>query len=166
MSTTFRFSSPVKKTSSCVRPGVRDMRARFLRPVSALIRLDLPTLERPAKAISTPRIDGSDAGVPAAPTKRHSRAKRRRPASISARVKRSAVIGASISSASCPCIAVQTNGVLAHAYSRPNGRRAFARLCRRHLRLSDTKDVDGRDKPGHDVDRMSAALLRRLFLYE
>src|SRR6476646_6622727 len=152
MSTIFRFSSPVKKTSSCVRPGVREMRARFLRPVSALIRLDLPTLERPAKAISTPRIDGSDAGVPAALTKRHSRAKRRRPASISARVNRSAVIGASISSASRPCIAVQRDG-------------AFARLCRGYPRLADPKDVDGGDKPGHDADRMSAALLRRLFLH-
>src|SRR4029077_19951206 len=94
----------------------REMRARFLRPVSALIRLDLPTLERPAKAISTPRIDGSDAGGTAGVTKRHSRVKRRRPASISARVKWSAVIGASIFPASCPRIAVQRDGVLSHAY--------------------------------------------------
>ena len=42
----------VKKLSSRVRPGVTDTRARLVRPVSALIRLDLPTLERPAKAIS------------------------------------------------------------------------------------------------------------------
>src|SRR6478752_8601130 len=42
----------VKKLSSRVRPGVTDTRARLVRPVSALIRLDLPTLERPAKQIS------------------------------------------------------------------------------------------------------------------
>ena len=40
-----------KKMSSCVRPGVCEVRARALRPVSALTRLDLPTLERPANAI-------------------------------------------------------------------------------------------------------------------
>ena len=43
-----------KKLSSCVRPGVCEVRASVLRPVSALTRLDLPTLERPAKAISSP----------------------------------------------------------------------------------------------------------------
>ncbi len=42
----------MKKLSSRVRPGVTETRARLVRPVSALIRLDLPTLERPAKAIS------------------------------------------------------------------------------------------------------------------
>ena len=61
-------AAPVKKISSCVRPGVREVRASALRPVSALIRLDLPTLERPAKAISVPRIGGSDASEPAAAT--------------------------------------------------------------------------------------------------
>ena len=59
----------MKKISSCVRPGVREVRASALRPVSALIRLDLPTLERPANAISVPRIGGSEAGEPAAATK-------------------------------------------------------------------------------------------------
>src|SRR5262249_3591309 len=88
--------------SSCVRPGVLEIRARFLRPVRALIRLDLPTLDRPAKAISMPRIGGSDAGVPAAATKCHSPANRRRPASISARVKVLDVIGSRVSLASCP----------------------------------------------------------------
>src|SRR6185369_8483318 len=44
-------SGPSKKISSWVRPGVCEVRASALRPVSALIRLDLPTLERPAKAI-------------------------------------------------------------------------------------------------------------------
>jgi hypothetical protein len=72
--------------SSCVRPGVREMRARFLRPVSALIRLDLPTFERPAKAISTPFMTGNEAGEPAAATNCQSPAKSLRPASISARV--------------------------------------------------------------------------------
>ena len=38
--------------SSCVRPGVREVRARLRRPVSALMSEDLPTFERPAKAIS------------------------------------------------------------------------------------------------------------------
>src|ERR1700752_1462019 len=57
-----------KKISSWVRPGVREVRASALRAVSALIRLDLPTLERPAKAISTPVIGGSDASEDAAAT--------------------------------------------------------------------------------------------------
>jgi hypothetical protein len=52
----FAFSGPSKKISSWVRPGVCEVRASALRPVSALIRLDLPTLERPAKAISR-RLD-------------------------------------------------------------------------------------------------------------
>ena len=41
-----------KKLSSCVRPGVFEVRASPLRLVSALSSEDLPTLERPAKAIS------------------------------------------------------------------------------------------------------------------
>ena len=51
---------PVKKINSCVRPGVCEVRASARRPVSALIRLDLPTLERPATATSMPRVGGSD----------------------------------------------------------------------------------------------------------
>src|SRR5674476_1646089 len=86
MSTTLRVEPPVKKISSCVRPGVRDVRASALRLVSALTRLDLPTLERPAKAISTPRIGGSETYDEAAATKLHSPANRRRPSSISPRV--------------------------------------------------------------------------------
>src|SRR6202035_2436896 len=39
--------------------GVCEVRASALRPVSALIRLDLPSLERPAKATSMPAIGGS-----------------------------------------------------------------------------------------------------------
>src|ERR1039458_10016828 len=62
------------------------MRARFLRPVSALSRLDLPTLERPESAISVPRIGGSETAEPAAAAKPHSPANRCRPASISSRV--------------------------------------------------------------------------------
>ena len=46
-----------KKLSSRVRPGVFEARARSFMPVSALISDDLPTLERPAKAISAP-VDG------------------------------------------------------------------------------------------------------------
>src|SRR2546423_6806173 len=53
-------SGPSKKISSWVRPGVWEVRASALRPVSALIRLDLPTLERPAKATSMAAIGGSD----------------------------------------------------------------------------------------------------------
>src|SRR4051812_40938127 len=56
-----RVSRPArsKKLSCCVRPGVCEVRASVLRPVSALTRLDLPTFERPAKAISRPPIGGS-----------------------------------------------------------------------------------------------------------
>jgi hypothetical protein len=52
-------SGPSKKINSWVRPGVWEVRASALRPVSALIRLDLPTLERPANATSMPAIGGS-----------------------------------------------------------------------------------------------------------
>src|SRR5262245_60721030 len=50
----------------CVRPGVLLVRARPLRPSSALIALDLPTLERPAKATSGGPGGGRSAGRPAA----------------------------------------------------------------------------------------------------
>src|SRR5215468_6890025 len=87
-----RSSSVAKKTSSWVRPGVREVLARLLRLVSALMRLDLPTLERPTKAISSPLIAGSEAVEPAADTKRHSGANSLRPAPISLVVKASAGI--------------------------------------------------------------------------
>src|SRR5215475_4434924 len=87
MSTRVRRPGPVKKITSWVRPGVCEVRASARRPVRALIRLDLPTLERPAKAISMPRIGGSAAAVPAAKTNCQSPANSLRPASISARVK-------------------------------------------------------------------------------
>ena len=44
--------------SSCVRPGVREARARPVRPVNALTSEDLPTFERPAKATSGAPIGG------------------------------------------------------------------------------------------------------------
>src|SRR5512134_3087203 len=53
MSTSVRGTpGATKKLSCCVRPGVLEVRARPCRRVSALMRLDLPTLERPANATS------------------------------------------------------------------------------------------------------------------
>ena len=46
----------------CVRPGVLLVKARRLRPTMALIALDLPTFERPAKTISGGPGEGSSAG--------------------------------------------------------------------------------------------------------
>src|ERR1700681_3968532 len=97
MSTRVSGPAPVKKISSWVRPGVLEVRASPLRLVSALIRLDLPTLERPAKANSKPFIVGSDAGVAAAAAKRHSPANSLRPAPISLLVKANVGIGVSAS---------------------------------------------------------------------
>src|SRR6476660_922484 len=76
-------SGPSKKISSWVRPGVCEVRASALRPVSALIRLDLPTLERPANATSMPAIGGSVSIEGEAQTNFHSPAKSFRPSSIS-----------------------------------------------------------------------------------
>ena len=42
----------MKKLSSCVRPGVFEVRASAFWPVMALSRLDLPTLDLPANATS------------------------------------------------------------------------------------------------------------------
>src|SRR5215467_14103661 len=86
MSTRIGGAGPAKKISSRVRPGVCDVRASALRPVSALIRLDLPTLERPANAISMPRIGGKTASELAAAMKRQSPANSLRPRSISSSV--------------------------------------------------------------------------------
>ncbi len=55
-----------KKLSCCVRPGVCEVRASALRPVNALMSEDLPTLERPAKAISSPRGGGRSVAFAAA----------------------------------------------------------------------------------------------------
>src|SRR6185437_13332021 len=142
MSTSVRLAPLEKKISSFVRPGVRDVRARALRPVSALIRLDLPTLERPASAISMPRIGGSELSELAAETNCQSPAKSSRPLSFSSRVNW-AVIGASAFPAA-------PGG---HPCPRP----------------ADTKDADGRDKPGHDVTWKRALNLRssgRHFLFD
>src|SRR6185295_4623043 len=49
----------------CVRPGVLLKKARRLRPARALIALDLPTFERPAKATSGPASGGKSAGFAA-----------------------------------------------------------------------------------------------------
>src|SRR4051812_2266274 len=82
MSTRISRSPPMrKKLSSWVRPGVCEVRASVLRPVSALTRLDLPTFERPAKAISTPSIGGSPSTRLAAQMNSASPAKSLRPGS-------------------------------------------------------------------------------------
>src|ERR1051325_635572 len=52
-----------KKLSDCVRPGVEDVRARPRTESRELIRLDLPTLERPKKAISGFASRGQSASV-------------------------------------------------------------------------------------------------------
>src|ERR1700692_90956 len=71
---------PPKKISCWVRPGVFEVRASARRPVSALIKLDLPTLERPANAISGALIGGTESTQPAAEMKYHAPAKKNPPA--------------------------------------------------------------------------------------
>src|SRR5271168_4530022 len=83
MSTRISSLGPLKKINSWVRPGVLEVRAKALRPVSALMRLDLPTLDRPANAISGAAIPGSDLSELAAVAKFHSPANSRRPMSSS-----------------------------------------------------------------------------------
>src|SRR5437868_7512546 len=70
-----------KKLIWRVRPGVLEVRARVRRPVSAVTRLDFPTLERPTNAISGNPSGGSADGLGAPAIKRASAAKSRRPAS-------------------------------------------------------------------------------------
>jgi hypothetical protein len=65
-----------------VRPGVRDIRANVLRPVSALTSDDFPTLERPATAISGSVAGGSPSIFDAPQMNSQGPAKRRRPASL------------------------------------------------------------------------------------
>src|SRR6202007_3433349 len=60
-----RPGSSSKKFSSRVRPGVLLTRASERRPVSALMALDLPAFERPAKATSAPRSAGNCPGAAA-----------------------------------------------------------------------------------------------------
>src|SRR5689334_1808505 len=55
---------------SRVRPGVREVRASPSWPTSALMRLDLPTFERPTTAISGSVGGGKSAGLAAEVTKR------------------------------------------------------------------------------------------------
>src|SRR3984893_4188609 len=109
MSTSVSAAGPVKKMSSCVRPGVCYMHASEQRPVRALIRLDFPTLERPAKAISVPRMGGSEAMDAAALAKCHSATKSLRPASISPRVKRD-TLTAPRTSAAIACASATISG--------------------------------------------------------
>src|SRR5690242_15194041 len=94
MSTSVSGPAAAKKISSWVRPGVCEVRASALRLVSALMRLDLPTLERPANAISTPSIGGSDSNDAAADRKRHSAANSLRPVSLSSAVNEDVTIAA------------------------------------------------------------------------
>src|SRR6185437_6036284 len=54
-----------KKLISRVRPGVLLVRASPWRPTIALMALDLPELERPAKATSAPRSAGNCPGAAA-----------------------------------------------------------------------------------------------------
>src|SRR4029077_12153272 len=93
MSTAINGPPAVKKINSWVRPGVCEVRASALRLVSALIRLDLPTLERPANAISTPSARGSDSRDEGADRNRHSAANSLRPVSLSSELNASADIG-------------------------------------------------------------------------
>ena len=73
-----------KKLICRVWPGLDEVRASVRRPVSAFTRLDLPTLERPAKAISGSEIGISDSNDAAPATKSQGPAKSLRAASISA----------------------------------------------------------------------------------
>ena len=72
-------SPSAKKISSWVRPGVCEVRASVVRPVSALISDDLPTLERPAKAISGAPIGGRPSDLAAAKKKSQGPANSLRP---------------------------------------------------------------------------------------
>src|SRR3954470_24736080 len=120
-----------KKISSWVRPGVCDVRARALRPVSALMRLDLPTLERPANATSMPAIGGNVSIEGDAQMNFHSPANIRRPCSISFASGSSVMRSLSFA---WPC--------------------SFTPSCRlsaaTHASALDGQNVDARDEPGHD----------------
>src|SRR5687767_9636162 len=74
--------SGTKKLSDCVRPGVLEVRARRDWPVSALISVDLPTLERPENATSGGPSGGKAATVGASVTKRQGWRKTARGVSI------------------------------------------------------------------------------------
>src|SRR5882672_3849859 len=76
-----------KKLSSCVRPGVLEVRASPRRLTRALIRLDLPTLERPAKAISCRSAAGRNCSSGTLLTNCHGRLNSASPAASSSGVK-------------------------------------------------------------------------------
>src|SRR2546430_7964087 len=124
---------PSKKISSWVRPGVCEVRASALRPVSALIRLDLPTLERPANATSMPAIGGKVSIEGEAQKNCQSPANSFRPcsinfASISVVMRR-------------PC----------HSWSWPGSSWPFTSST-----SFTSQDVDARHKAGHDgLDRVA-----------
>src|SRR6201999_4083229 len=73
-----------KKLIWRVAPGVWETRARLLRPVSALTRLDLPALERPTKATSLSFSGGKFSAEVAPQTKSQAPAKSLRAASAAA----------------------------------------------------------------------------------
>ena len=54
-----------------MRPGVLDVRANVLRPVNAFTKEDLPTLDRPAKAISGNSASGNCANPTTPSIKSH-----------------------------------------------------------------------------------------------
>src|SRR2546430_5060503 len=128
MSTSRRraLSGPSKKISSWVRPGVCEVRARLLRPVSALMRLDLPTLERPANATSMLAIGGSVSIEGEAQKNCQSPANNFRPCSIT-----SASMAA----------------VIAQAFIARHGR-AYPAI--HVLIFGKFQDVDARHEAGHD----------------
>src|SRR4051794_40270197 len=129
MSTSRRplLSGPSKKISSWVRPGVCEVRASALRPVSALMREDLPTLERPANATSSPAIGGSVSMEGEAQIKCQSPANSFRPCSISF------ASGSAVMRACFPFTVMAGLVPAIHV-----------------LLFAGPKDVDARDKPGHD----------------
>src|SRR5258707_15894809 len=129
MSTSSRLPPPEKNTSSWVRPGVCEVRASALRPVSALIRLDLPTFERPANAISMPFIFGSDDTEPAADRNCQLDANSFRPASISGLLK----VGSVMRNAAClnvgtvaPCFRSSRYMALGHELRKQRGTKAVS----------------------------------------
>src|SRR5258707_6132360 len=142
------FSGPSKKISSWVRPGVCEVRASALRPVSALIRLDLPTLERPANATSMPAIGGSVSIEGEAQKNCQSPANSFRPCSISF-ASMSVVMRRSHSS----------------SWPGKSAKRIFALdVPAIHVLLFTTlQDVDARHKAGHDELEADASLTPRKF---
>src|SRR5215813_10428739 len=149
MSISVSCDGPVKKISSCVRPGVCEVRASARRPVSALISLDLPTLERPATAISMPRMRGSAAADPAAAANCQSPANSLRPASISARVK------------GCVVILSRPHAEERTKCASRSHKRVYARLPTRYGSAHILRDTSLRDAP---QDEGGAAAITQIFV--